>query len=123
MATLCVIGVALAEVTLREAIGLWTAATLVAVSAVAALVTRAGDRSLPAMMPPLAFATAALLAGQVLVDRGISDPWRRQAVMLVETLGRNAAWVVAATLLAVLISTARHLHDRRRRPPLPASGA
>ena len=122
LATLTVVGVAVAEVMLRETVGQWTAATLVAVSGVAALVTKAGDRSLPAMMPPLAFATAALIAGQMLVDRDISDPWRRQAVMLVETLGRNAAWVVAATLLAVLISTARHVHDRRRRLRPSASG-
>jgi len=115
IATLAVIGVAVAEVLLEERIGLWTGIALVGVGVVAPLVTRHGDRSLPAMMPPLAFLAAVLVAGQALVEP-TGGSWRtRQAVMIVETLGTNAPWVIAATALSVTIATVGHLADRRRR--------
>jgi hypothetical protein len=112
VATLVVIAVAVAEVLVRDAIALWTGAALIAVSALAALVTRAGDRSLPAMMPPLAFLAAALVAGQVLVADESGSLRRREALMLAEVLGSNATWVVAATVLSTTIALVRHLIDR-----------
>jgi hypothetical protein len=114
VATLAVILSAVGEVLVTDTIGRWTGITLVLVSVVAALVTRAGDRSLPAMMPPLAFLAAVLVAGQALVSSGSEPLWVREALMLVEVLGANAAWVVGATVLSVSITTIRHLVDRSR---------
>lgn len=115
VATLVVVGAAVAEALLEGRIGPWSGIALVAVSVIAPLVTRRGDRSLPAMMPPLAFLVAVLVAGQVLVEAG-SGSWRtRQAVMIAENLGANAPWVIAATALSVTIATVGHLVDRRRR--------
>jgi hypothetical protein len=112
IATLVVIGAALLEAALRDQIGLWTGVTLVVVAIVAPLVTRAGDRSLPAMMPPLAFLAAVLIAGQLLVPETGGSLRTREALMLVQTLGPNAAWVVAATILSTTIAAIRHLTDR-----------
>lgn len=115
VATLLVVGVAVAEALVEDRIGLWTGITLVVVSVIAPLVTRHGDRSLPAMMPPLAFLAAVLVAGQALVEPE-GGSWRtRQAVMIAENLGANAPWVIAATALSVTIATVGHLVDRRRR--------
>ena len=114
VATLIVVGVAFAEALSQDRIGLWAGIALIAVAVLAPLATRAGDRSLAAMMPPLAFLAATLTAGQLLLDD--TGSWRtRQAVMIVETLGGNAAWVVAATALSVTVATIGHLVDRRRR--------
>ncbi len=103
---------ALAEVALHERIGLWTDVTLIIVAIVAPLVTRAGDRSLPAMMPPLAFFVAVLIAGQSLLPEGSGSWQSQQALMLVQTLGPNAGWVVAATALSTSLAAIRHLTDR-----------
>ena len=112
VATLVVIGVAALEATLRDRIGLWTGLTLVVVAIIAPLVTRKGDRSLPAMMPPLAFLAAVLVAGQLLVP-ATGGSWRtREALMIVQTLGPNAIWVVAATILSTAIAAIRHFTDR-----------
>jgi Domain of unknown function (DUF6542) len=114
IATLVVIAVAVAEVLVEDRIGLWTGITLVCAAVIAPLVTRHGDRSLPAMMPPLAFLAAVLVAGQALVAP-TGGSWRtREAVMLIETLGANAAWVVAATVASVTLATIGHLIDRHR---------
>ncbi|HYN57021.1 MAG TPA: DUF6542 domain-containing protein [Motilibacterales bacterium] len=112
VATLTVIVVAALEATLRERIGLWTGVTLVAVATVAALVTRAGDRSLPAMMPPLAFLVAVLIAGQLLVPETGGSLRTREALTIVQSLGANAIWVVAATVLSTSIAAIRHFTDR-----------
>lgn len=122
VATLLVIGVAVAEVQLEERIGLWTGTTLVAVSIIAPLVTRSGDRSLPAMMPPLAFLTAVLIAGQGLLPQSENSLPTREAVMILQTLGPNALWVIAATALSVTIATVGHLVDRRARRRATAPG-
>lgn len=114
IATLVVIITAVVEVLMREAIGTWTGAALVAAAVIASLVTRAGDRSLPAMMPPLAFLAAVLVAGQALVEPEGGSWQARQALMIGETLGANAAWVVAATALSVSIAAMRHVADRFR---------
>jgi hypothetical protein len=114
VATTVVIAAALVEVLAQDTIGSWTGITLVVVAVVASLITRAGDRSLPAMMPPLAFLAAALTAGQLLVPSGKEPLWVREALMLLDVLGANAAWVVAATVLSVTISTVRHVVDRTR---------
>jgi hypothetical protein len=113
--TLVVVGAAVVEALVTDRIGPWTGGTLIAVSVVAALVTRAGDRSLPAMMPPLAFLAAALVGGQLLVPPGREAWWARQAAMLVEVLGTNAVFVVVATVLAVVITLVRHLLDPPQR--------
>jgi hypothetical protein len=112
--TLLVVAAAVTEALLMGRIGMWTGVTLVVVSVVAASVTRPGDRSLPAMMPPLAFLAAALVGGQVLVSDGREAWWARQAAMLVDVLGSNAIFVVAATVASVLIALVRHLVDRAR---------
>jgi hypothetical protein len=114
VATLSVIAVAVVEVLVEQRIGLWTTATLVAVSVVAPLVTRSGDRSLPAMMPPLAFFAAVLIAGQALLPEEGGSLRQREALMLLDVLGSNAPWVVAATLLSTTIAAIRHITDRRR---------
>lgn len=112
VSTLGVIAVATLEAALLDRIGLWTGVTLVVVAIVAPLVTRPGDRSLPAMMPPLAFLTAVLVAGQLLVPETGGSLRTREAVMIVQTLGPNAVWVVAATFLSTSIAAIRHLTDR-----------
>jgi hypothetical protein len=112
LATLVVIAVAAVEAALRDRIGPWTGVALVIVAIIASLVTRAGDRSLPAMMPPLAFMAAVLIAGQLLVPAN-GGTWRtREALMIVQTLGTNAVWVVAATILSTAIAAIRHVTDR-----------
>jgi hypothetical protein len=112
LATLVVIAVAAVEAALRDRIGPWTGVALVIVAIIASLVTRAGDRSLPAMMPPLAFMAAVLIAGQLLVPAN-GGTWRtREALMIVQTLGSNAVWVVAATILSTAIAAIRHVTDR-----------
>ena len=113
VATLVVVGVAALEAAVRrDRIGLWTGLTLVVVAIIAPLVTRKGDRSLPAMMPPLAFLAAVLVAGQLLVP-ATGGSWRtREALMIVQTLGPNAIWVVAATILSTTIAAIRHFTDR-----------
>jgi hypothetical protein len=113
-ATLVVVAAAVLEALMLDRIGVWTGVTLVVVAIVAASITRPGDRSLPAMMPPLAFLAAALVAGQVLVSDGREAWWARQAAMLVDVLGSNAVFVVAATAASVLIALVRHLVDRAR---------
>ena len=113
VASLLVIGVAVAEVLLEDRIGLWTTVTLIVVAVIAPIVTRPGDRSLPAMMPPLAFLTAVLVAGQWLLPETGSSLRTREAVMIVQTLGPNALWVIIATVLAVSIAAIGHLVDRR----------
>ncbi len=113
-ATAAVLAAAAAEVVLVDQIGTWTGITLVAVSIAAALVTRAGDRSLAAMMPPLAFMAAVLTAGQALLPDDGSDLREREIVMILDVLGSNAAWVLAATACAVVIATIGHVRDRRR---------
>ena len=112
LSTLVLIGVATLEAALRDRIGPWTGMTLVTVAVVAPLVTRKGDRSLPAMMPPLAFLTAVLIAGQLLVPQTGGSLRTREAVMIVQTLGPNAVWVVAATILSTSIAAIRHFTDR-----------
>lgn len=112
VATLVVIAVATMEAALRDRVGLWTGVTLVVVAIIAPLVTRAGDRSLPAMMPPLAFLAAVLTAGQLLVPKTGGSLRTREALMIIETLGSNAIWVVAATVLSVTIAAIRHWTDR-----------
>ncbi len=97
-----------------DRIGAWTGGTLIVVAVLAASVTRPGDRSLPAMMPPLAFVAAALVGGQLLVTTGNEAWWARQAAMLLDVLGSNAVLVVVATALAVVIALVRHLVDRAR---------
>jgi H+/gluconate symporter-like permease len=114
VATAVVVAAALIEVLVQDTIGSWTGITLVVVAVVASLLTRAGDRSLPAMMPPLAFLAAALTAGQLLVPSGNDPLWFREALMLLDVLGANAVWVVAATVLSVTISTIRHVVDQSR---------
>lgn len=113
VASLLVVGAALAEVALRDRIGQWTTVTLLVVSIVAVLITRRGDRSLPAMMPPLAFLTAVLIAGQGLPPSTTQTPtwWSQQAVMVMEALGPNAFWVVLATVTSVTLAVVRHILD------------
>jgi hypothetical protein len=113
IATLVVIAVAAVEAVLRDEISTWTGVTLVAVAIICPLITRKGDRSLPAMMPPLAFLTAVLISGQVLVanDGGEFDRVA-EVTMIVSTLGANAVWVVAATVLSTTIAAVRHFTDR-----------
>ncbi len=113
VATSLVVAAAVAEVQFEERIGVWAGVTLIAVSVIAPLITRSGDRSLPAMMPPLAFLTAVLIAGQDLLPQSDNSPLTRQAVMIVQTLGPNALWVIVATALSVTIATVGHLVDRR----------
>lgn len=112
LSTLAVIGVATVEAALRDRIGLWTGVTLVAVAIIAPLVTRSGDRSLPAMMPPLAYLAAVAIAGQLVVPETGGSLRTREAVMIVQTLGPNAVWVVAATILSTSIAAIRHFTDR-----------
>lgn len=114
VATIAVVLVALVEAEIRDRIGLWTDITLITVAVIAPIITRAGDRSLPAMMPPLAFLVAVAAAGQQLLETDASLR-TREAVMFVQTLGSNALWVVAATALSTSIAAIGYLTDRRRR--------
>lgn len=113
LATLVVVAVAVAEALILGTVGVWTGATLVVVAVAATLATRAGDRSLPAMMPPLAFLMAVLAGTLVLQPPSATTSWTSQALLLLQLLGRNAAWVVGATLIAVVLATIGHVHDRR----------
>lgn len=107
-----VVAVTLLEAATTQAIGRWAGATLVLASTLGALATRSGDRCLPAMMPPLAFLAALLVAGQLLLPTG-SSLVEREVLLIIGTLGANAAWVVGATAAAVLVAAVGHLLDRR----------
>lgn len=113
VASLLVIAVAIVEALLQERIGLWAGVTLLAVSIVAPVITQHGDHSLPAMMPPLAFLAAVLIAGQWLLPDSANSLRTREAVMVISTLGPNALWVIAATILSVSIAAAAHFLHRR----------
>lgn len=113
LGTLAVVGVAVAEALMEGRIATWSGVALVLVSIVAAAVTRAGDRSLPAMMPPLAFLTAVMVAGQFLLPGQPESLRAREGLMVLQALGENAIWVVAATALAIVIAGVRHVRDTR----------
>jgi hypothetical protein len=113
VATLLVIAVALAEVIIEQRIAIWTTVTLLVVAVVAPIITRPGDRSLPAMLPPLAFLAAVLIAGQGLVPDNETPLRTREAVMILQQLGSNAIWVVVATGASVVIGMIGHIVDRR----------
>jgi hypothetical protein len=103
-------------------IGAETGVTLVVSTILAAVLTRRGDLPLVVIFPPLAFMSSVLLAGQIIVDPAHS--WRtRQVLMLVETLGRNARWVVAATITGAALVGLRTLIDSRRARKSPAGPA
>lgn len=108
------------EVQRLGSVGTWTGACLLLASAVAPLVTRPGDRSLPAMMPPLAFLLAVVVAERPVPPSG-GETWVDAGVSVMKTLGANARWVVAATATAVVIAVVGHLVSRRTRGALPGS--
>lgn len=92
----------------RGGIGSATAGTLLATSVLVALGTRRGDLPLALVYPPLAFLASVLLAGQQLVARGAH--WKtQQALMLYDTLGRNARAVIGATIIAAALVGLRTL--------------
>jgi hypothetical protein len=113
VATLGVVAVAVLDTQRFGRIGELTGIALALVSLVAALVTRPGDRSLPAMMPPLAFLAAILVAGQLVLPSHAGGPWRAEALLVVDSLGSNAAWVIGATAAATAVAIVRHLVDIR----------
>lgn len=123
VATLAVMAVAVLEAHRFGRIGVLTGMALALVSLVAALVTRPGDRSLPAMMPPLAFLAAILVAGLLVLPSDAAGTWRAAALLVVDTLGSNAAWVIGATAVATVVAVLRRLADclAERRAARPTS--
>jgi hypothetical protein len=116
-----VLAAALWAAAAHDAISTETGLTLLATTILAALMTRRGDLVLVVIYPPLAFMTSVLIAGQLLVDHG--HTWRTsEALMLVETLGRNAKWVIAATITGAALVGLRTLMAklRAKRAPTPA---
>lgn len=112
--------VALLEAQFTGQVGALSGLALVGLSVAAALVTRQGDRSLTVMTPPLSFLLAALVAGQLTLT--VPYDWQTaQPLMLLGILGRNAAYVVLAMILAAVVALVRRHFDTReidlRRPP------
>jgi TRAP-type C4-dicarboxylate transport system permease small subunit len=117
---LAVLAAALWGASVRESIGVESVVTLLVTTTLAALLTRRGDLLLVVIYPPLAFMFSVLVAGQLLVDPAHS--WRTgQGLVLVETLGRNARWVIAATITGAVLVGLRTLIRivRARRSPAP----
>ena len=97
---------------LRDGIGVITGVALVLTSAAAALTLRRSDIWAAVVMPPLAFLAALLTAGQLTVSSS-GSLLSRQALNIVTGLSLNAPWLIAATLIALVI-----VMVRRRRTPL-----
>ena len=97
---------------LRDGIGVITGVALVLTSAAAALTLRRSDIWAAVVMPPLAFLAALLTAGQLTVSSS-GSLLSRQALNIVTGLSLNAPWLIAATLIALVIEMVR-----RRRTPL-----
>lgn len=115
-ATALIIGVtvaaALLDAVLRHGIGAITGVALVLSSAAAALTLRRSDIWAAVVMPPLAFLAALLTAGQLTVSSS-GSLLSRQALNVVTGLSLNAPWLIAATVIALVIVLVR-----RRRTPL-----
>ena len=116
-ATALIVGVTVAaaflDAVLRHGIGAITGVALVLSSAAAALTLRRSDIWAAVVMPPLAFLAALLTAGQLTVSSS-GSLLSRQALNIVTGLSLNAPWLIAATVIALVIVLVR-----RRRTPLP----
>ena len=101
--TTAVIGIA--DVVISGSIGWLTGITLVLASAYAATSVRTTDAYWVVVTPPLAFLATTVTIGQVTISGG--GFWVRQGLLIPFTLGQNALWIVAATVIAALIVGAR----------------
>ncbi|MGV1004099.1 MAG: DUF6542 domain-containing protein [Candidatus Nanopelagicales bacterium] len=105
--------VALVEAYQTGQLGQVSAWALVVLSVSAAMVTRRGDRSLAIMTPPLSFLLSVMVAGQLTLQ--VPYDWRTaQPLLIVNTLGANAPFVIGATLAAAAVVGLRRLWESRQ---------
>ena len=98
----------------RTGLGWLTGAALLISSIYAAIVVRRDDYLIAVIAPPIAFFIATITAGQLTLP-GSGDLILSEALMIVTTLGNNAAWIFGSTLVALAIVLVR----RARTSPHP----
>lgn len=105
--------VAFADAIVFEKAGLgWiTGLALLAASIYGAFMVRAEDYLVAVIAPPIAFFVATITAGQLTLAPS-GDFLLREALMIVSTLGNNAAWIFGSTLVALAIVLARRWRAR-----------
>ena len=86
----------------RTGLGWLTGAALLISSIYAAIVVRRDDYLIAVIAPPIAFFIATITAGQLTLPAS-GDLLLREALMIVTTLGNNAAWIFGSTLVALAI--------------------
>lgn len=96
----------------RNGLGWVTGIALLLSSIYGAIVVRSEDYAVAVIAPPLAFFLATLTAGQLtLLPSG--SLLLREALMIVTTLGANAAWIFGSTAVALAIVLFRRWRSRR----------
>ena len=90
----------------RTGLGWLTGVALLISSIYAAIVVRRDDYLIAVIAPPIAFFIATITAGQLTLPAS-GDLLLREALMIVTTLGNNAAWIFGSTLVALAIVLVR----------------
>ncbi|MEI6372855.1 MAG: DUF6542 domain-containing protein [Actinomycetes bacterium] len=119
--SLIIIGVtvvaAFIDAFLRHGLGTITGLALIGSSAFVAMRLKRADIWAAVIMPPLAFLAAIATAGQLSVA-STGSLISRQALNIVTGLSLNAPWILAATLIALLIVLIRR-HREKLVEPVP----
>ena len=86
----------------RTSLGWLTGLALLCASIYGAIMVRRDDYIIAVIAPPIAFFIATITAGQLTLPAG-GDLLVSEALMIVTTLGTNAAWIFGSTLVALAI--------------------
>lgn len=86
----------------RTSLGWLTGLALLCASVYGAIMVRRDDYIIAVIAPPIAFFIATITAGQLTLPAG-GDLLVSEALMIVTTLGNDAAWIFGSTLVALAI--------------------
>lgn len=95
----------------RAGLGWLTGLALLCASVYGAVMVRRDDYLIAVIAPPIAFFIATITAGQLTLPDG-GDLVLREALMIVTTLGNNAAWIFGSTLVALGIVLVRRFRAK-----------
>lgn len=98
--------VGIADALITGKLGVLTGVALAVSSIYAALVVRKADIWAAVVMPPLAFLTATLTAGQLTLDAA-GSMIVREGYMIFRTLAVNAPWILGTTAVCLVIVLVR----------------
>ncbi len=98
--------VGIADAIITNKLGVLTGVALAVSSIYAALVVRKADIWAAVVMPPLAFLTATLTAGQLTLDAA-GSMIVREGYMIFRTLAVDAPWILGTTLVCLVIVIVR----------------